>query len=127
MDLKLHGYLSLGTGNAEFGDIIIRDSRIVNFDESTHKEMSKSLRKVSFPIRRREYEVVFLEKYEAEYESVKAYILTKDNVNFGINLTLLQKLQLKWMLKAYWIQKKNNALNIFMFIVLTLFTFVEML
>lgn len=125
--MKLHGYLSLGTGNTESGDIIIKDNRIVNFDDSSHSHMSNALKQVSFPIRRREFEVVFLEKYEAEYESVKAYILTKNNVNFGIDLTLLQKIKLKWMLNVYWIQKKNNALNVFIIIALTLFTFVKML
>lgn len=113
------------------GSITIIGSKIVKFTQSKEQISKQSVSDIKdieiVKSKEATYEIEFINKYDEYYSQNNAKIQIKNGSSFYIHLNLFQRAKLKWMLEGYLIQSKEMKIDLFKFVLGTIFGIVSTL
>lgn len=95
MELKVKAYLQIKDFTAEMGEITLKDKKIVSFERHDNSKILEEFSKDIFPIKRSDYQIKFLDKYDEQSEHFNATIRLENKITFGLKLSWLEKRTLK--------------------------------
>lgn len=101
------------------GNMTIKNSEIVKFEKTENSHIIEYFSDNIFPIKRSEFEIHFLDKYDDTFKMFNAFINIKESLKIGVKLSCFEKIKLKWMLKKYRIQSPENQWKLIVFITAT--------
>lgn len=102
-----------------YGTMILIGNKVVKFidDETTKSFANQNLSKEIFPIKLNTYTLEFLDKYDINISQFNATIQLKDGLKFHVKLSLIEKFQIKWMLRKYDIQSKEMKMDFYKYMI----------
>ena len=106
------------------GNITIKNSEIVKFEKTENSNIIEIFNDKIFPIKRSEFEVQFLDKFDDEFKMFSALIKINDSLKVGVKLNYFEKIKLKWMLNKYLIQSKEIKIEILKYFITAILSFI---
>lgn len=113
MEIKLKAKIAISPEYyTHIGNMTIKNSKIVKFEKTENSHIIEYFSDNIFPIKRSEFEIHFLDKYDDEFKMFNAFIIIKESLKVGVKLNYFEKVKLKWMLKKYLIQSKEIKIEL---------------
>ena len=108
--------------HTHIGNVTLKNSEIVKFEKTENFNIIEHLNNRTFPIKRSQFEVKFLDEFDDEYKRFNTFIRIKGSICFFVKLKWNEKFKLKWMLKKYKVQDSKNQWKLITFIITTVIT-----
>ena len=106
--MKLRLYSKVDEKRYHLADMIIHKDEIVQFKEAYGKMVMSESNLPMLPLKLKDVQIRFLGKYHNDSNLFNTKIKFPENSIYGFNLSPIEKLKLKWLLKKFWIQENDN-------------------
>ena len=124
MEIKLKANILVSPEyKTHIGNMTIKNSEIVKFEKTENSHIIEYFSDNIFPIKRSEFEIQFLDKYDDAFIMFNAYINIKESLRVGVKLSYFEKIKLKWMLNKYLIQSKEIKIELLKYFMFACFGF----
>lgn len=128
MEIKLKANIAISPEYyTHIGNMTIKNSEIVKFEKTENSHIIEYFSDNIFPIKRSEFEIQFLDKYDDAFKMFNAFINIKESLRIGIKLSYFEKIKLKWMLNKYRIQNPENQWKLIVFITATIISIIGLI
>lgn len=125
MKIELKAFIPIDNRyKTHIGNMTIKNFEIVKFEKTENFDIVDHFNNKIYPIKRSEFEIDFLDKFDEEYHRFSAIIKIKNSIKVGVKLNWFEKIKLKWILKKYRIQNPENQWKLIIFITATILTII---